>query len=49
MIGKGLTLEQVRAARPAFEYESRWGATSGPWTTAMFVEAVYGSLKGDQK
>ena len=49
MIGKGLTLEQVRAARPAFEYESRWGATSGPWTTAMFVDAVYGSLKGDQK
>jgi glyoxylase-like metal-dependent hydrolase (beta-lactamase superfamily II) len=48
MIDKGMTLEQVRAARPAFEYESRWGASTGSWTTAMFVEAVYNSLKEDQ-
>jgi len=48
MIEKGQTLDQVRAARPAFEYESRWGAESGAWTTAMFVEAVYSSLKDGQ-
>jgi glyoxylase-like metal-dependent hydrolase (beta-lactamase superfamily II) len=48
MIDKGMTVDQVVAARPAMEYESRWGATSGPWTTAMFVDAVYNSLKEDK-
>jgi glyoxylase-like metal-dependent hydrolase (beta-lactamase superfamily II) len=47
MIDKGMTLEQVRTARPAFEYESRWGAAAGPGNTASFVEAVYNSLKED--
>jgi glyoxylase-like metal-dependent hydrolase (beta-lactamase superfamily II) len=48
MIDKGMTLEQVRTARPTYEYESRWGADTGFWTTAMFVEAVYTSLKEDK-
>ena len=26
------------------EYDGRYGATSGPWTTQMFVEAVYRDL-----
>jgi glyoxylase-like metal-dependent hydrolase (beta-lactamase superfamily II) len=42
---KGMTLEQVRAARPTMDFDGRYGATSGPWTTAMFVEAVYRSLE----
>ena len=45
MIKKGMTLEQVQAARPTLDYDPRYGATSGPWTTAMFVEAAYKSLK----
>ena len=44
MIKKGMTLEQVKAARPTLDYDSRYGATSGAWTTDMFVEAVYKSL-----
>jgi cyclase len=48
MIEKGMTLEQVRTARPTFEYESRWGSDTGSWTTAMFVEAIYDSLKEDK-
>jgi cyclase len=48
MIGQGMTLDQVRAARPTFEYESRWGRTTGSWTTSMFVDAVYNSLKDDK-
>jgi glyoxylase-like metal-dependent hydrolase (beta-lactamase superfamily II) len=44
MINKGMTLEQIQAARPTFEYDGRYGSTSGPWTTAMFVEAVYQEL-----
>ena len=41
---KGMTLEQVRAARPTLDFDGRYGSTSGPWTTAMFVEAVYRTL-----
>jgi cyclase len=41
MVKSGMTLAQVKAARPTRDYDSRYGATSGPWTTDMFVEAVY--------
>jgi cyclase len=44
LIKKGMTLEQVQAARPTFEYDGLYGATGGPWTTAMFVEAAYREL-----
>ena len=47
-IEKGMTLDQVKAARPALDYETRWGADTGNWNTAMFVEAVYNSLKDGQ-
>jgi hypothetical protein len=45
MIKKGMTLEQVKAARPTDDYDSRYGATTGPWTTDLFVEAVFRSLR----
>ena len=45
MIKAGATLQQVLAARPTADYDPRFGATTGPWTTNMFVEAVYTSLK----
>ena len=44
MIDKGLSLEQVKAANPTQGYRARYGSESGPWTTEMFVEAVYRSL-----
>jgi len=44
MINKGMTLEQVKEAKPTRDYDPRYGATSGMWTTDMFVEAVYKSL-----
>ena len=44
MIKKGMTLDQVKAAKPTLEYDGRYGSTSGPWTTDMFVEAVFKSL-----
>jgi cyclase len=44
MIKKGMTLEQVKAAKPTRDYDPEYGATSGFWTTDMFVEAVYKSL-----
>ncbi len=48
LIGKGMTLDQVKAAKPTRDYDTRYGATTGFWTTDMFVEAVYNSLKGVQ-
>jgi cyclase len=46
MVKKGLTLQQVKAARPALEYDPYYGATAGPWTTEMFIEAVYRTVGG---
>jgi len=44
MIKKGMSLEQVKAAKPTEDWDGRFGSASGPWTTDMFVEAVYKSL-----
>jgi cyclase len=44
LIKKGKTLEQVKAARPTRDYDPRYGASSGLWTTDRFVTAVYQSL-----
>ncbi len=44
LVKNGATLAQVKAARPTADYDPRYGATSGSWTTEMFVEAVYRSL-----
>ena len=49
MIKRGLTLQQVKAARPTLDYDGRYGAKSGPWTTDMFIEAVYRSLNEKTK
>jgi cyclase len=44
MIDKGMTLAQVKAARPTRDYDGRYGSTTGSWTTDMFVEAAFASL-----
>jgi glyoxylase-like metal-dependent hydrolase (beta-lactamase superfamily II) len=44
MIRRGFSLDQVKSARPALDWDSRYGSERGPWTTAMFVEAVYRNL-----
>jgi hypothetical protein len=44
MIGKGMTLDQVMAARPTRDWDARYGRETGSWTTNMFVEAAYRSL-----
>jgi cyclase len=43
-IDQGMTLAQVQAANPTLGYRSQYGTDSGPWTTAMFVAAVYNEL-----
>src|SRR5579864_5817119 len=44
MVKTGMTLEQVKAAKPTRDYDPRYGAETGFWTTDKFVEAVYKSL-----
>jgi cyclase len=44
MIGKGMTLDQVKAAKPTSDYDPVYGVTAGPWTTDRFIEAAYKSL-----
>ena len=38
---RGMTLEQIIAARPAQGWEARYGADTGPRTTRRFIETLY--------
>jgi hypothetical protein len=49
LIREGATVDRVKAARVTADYDTRFGSTSGPWTTDMFVEAVYASLRNPPK
>ena len=46
MVEKKMTLEQVKAARPTLDYDGRYGSDAGPWTTAVFIEAIYREMSG---
>ena len=45
-IKKGMTIDQVKAARLTRDYDARYSAASGPGSTANFVESVYRDLSG---
>ena len=45
LVGKGMTLAQVKAEKPTMDFDGRFGSATGSWTTDMFVEAVYKSLQ----
>jgi glyoxylase-like metal-dependent hydrolase (beta-lactamase superfamily II) len=47
MIRRGMSLQQVKAAKPTMDYDPLFGREPG--ATAQFVEAVYRSLKEDKK
>ena len=44
MINRGMTLDQVKAAKPTQDYNPIYGSATGNWTTDMFIEAAYKSL-----
>jgi len=48
-IKKGQTLAQIKDAGLTKDYDGRFGSKSGPWTTDMFVEAIYNSLTQKSK
>jgi cyclase len=49
MIKKGMTLEQIKAARPTEDFDPIYGKSKGDWTTDMFIEAAYKSLTTKQE
>jgi glyoxylase-like metal-dependent hydrolase (beta-lactamase superfamily II) len=49
MVTRGMTLAQVKAARPTLDYDGQYGANTGPWTTEMFIDAVYKNLSTKAK
>ena len=44
LIAKGKSLAEVKAAGVTRDYDGRYGATTGAWTTDQFIEAVYREL-----
>jgi glyoxylase-like metal-dependent hydrolase (beta-lactamase superfamily II) len=44
---EGRTLEQVKGEAISADYDGLYGATSGPWTTDMFIEAAYAEIKAN--
>jgi glyoxylase-like metal-dependent hydrolase (beta-lactamase superfamily II) len=48
MVNNGLTIDQVKAARPTRDYDGVYGADAGPWTTAMFIETVFRELSASR-
>src|SRR5262249_42875066 len=47
LVLEGKTLEQVRAAGVSLDYDGVYGATTGPWTTDMFLDAAYREIKAN--
>jgi hypothetical protein len=43
----GATLQQVKAARPALEYDGSYGTDRG-WSGERFLETVYRDLSGQK-
>ena len=48
-IRRGVALPQILASQPAQGYVRRYGSLNGPWTTDMFIRAVYASLVKDER
>jgi glyoxylase-like metal-dependent hydrolase (beta-lactamase superfamily II) len=48
LASKGLSLEEVRRAKPTSDYDGLYGAASD-WTSDMFVEAIYRDVSGRGK
>ena len=43
LVKQGKTIDQIKAARPALAYETRYGTQAG--VTNAFIEAIFKSLQ----
>ena len=48
MVDEGMTLDEVKAARPTLEYDGMYGGDKEYWTGEMFLEAVYREAVGNR-
>ena len=48
MVGKGLSLEQVKRARPTMDYDGLFEGRSD-WTSDMFIDAIYRDLRRSKR
>ena len=48
MVKRGLTIDQVKAAKPTLDYDRHYGSETGFVTTAGFIEAVFKDLSKPQ-
>ena len=44
LVEQGASLREVLDARPTLDYDGRYGADSGSWTTEQFIAAIYEEL-----
>lgn len=44
---EGRTLPQIQAEGVSIDYDGLYGATSGAWTTSMFIEAAHNEIKAN--
>ncbi len=49
MVGRGASLDEVKRSRPTLDYDARYGAQTGNWTSDAFVEAVYRELSNGRR
>ena len=47
-VKRGMTLDQVKAARPTLDFDPRYGSDTGFWTTAQFIEAIYTDMRQEK-
>jgi glyoxylase-like metal-dependent hydrolase (beta-lactamase superfamily II) len=43
-VGRGMTLEQVRAKKPTLDFDARYGIEAEFWSTARFIETIYNQM-----
>ena len=44
LIAKGKSLAEVKAAGVTRDYDGRYGASTGAWTTDQFIETIFREL-----
>ena len=47
-VRRGMTLDQVKAAKPTLDFDPRYGTPNGFWTPDQFVEVIYKQMKQAQ-
>jgi len=40
-VKRGMTLDQVKAKKPTFDFDPQYGSDTGFWTTSMFIDVIY--------